>query len=221
MIVYFVEDDQSISYVIGKTLEKMGLDKKAFSTGKDFIKTYKESKPDLILLDIMLPDTSGIDLLKFVREDDKDIPIIIVSALFNEMDKVLALDSGADDYITKPFGILELSSRILAKLRKLPNKEKLNFGNTTINLKTREVLIDNNLVTLTNKEYLILKYLMEKPNESLTKETIYYHIWETDYMGSTRSLDMHIKSLREKLTTNSSNLKIETIYGVGFKLGLK
>lgn len=221
MLVYFVEDDVNIAYIIEKTLENMQLESQGFSNGESFLDTFSFKKPDLILLDVMLPDISGIEILEKVRAESLDIPVIIVSALYSELDKVKAFNKGADDYITKPFGILELSSRILAKLRKLPNKEKLNFGNTTINLKTREVLIDNNLVTLTNKEYLILKYLMEKPNESLTKETIYYHIWETDYMGSTRSLDMHIKSLREKLTTNSSNLKIETIYGVGFKLGLK
>lgn len=221
MLVYFVEDDVNIAYIIEKTLENMQLESQGFSNGESFLDTFSFKKPDLILLDVMLPDISGIEILEKVRAKSLEIPVIIVSALYSELDKVKAFNKGADDYITKPFGILELSSRILAKLRKLPNKEKLNFGNTTINLKTREVLIDNNLVTLTNKEYLILKYLMEKPNESLTKETIYYHIWETDYMGSTRSLDMHIKSLREKLTTNSSNLKIETIYGVGFKLGLK
>lgn len=221
MLVYFVEDDVNIAYIIEKTLENMQLESQGFSNGESFLDTFSFKKPDLILLDVMLPDISGIEILEKVRAESLEIPVIIVSALYSELDKVKAFNKGADDYITKPFGILELSSRILAKLRKLPNKEKLNFGNTTINLKTREVLIDNNLVTLTNKEYLILKYLMEKPNESLTKETIYYHIWETDYMGSTRSLDMHIKSLREKLTTNSSNLKIETIYGVGFKLGLK
>lgn len=221
MLVYFVEDDVNIAYIIEKTLENMQLESQGFSNGESFLDTFSFKKPDLILLDVMLPDISGIEILEKVRAESLEIPVIIVSALYSELDKVKAFNKGADDYITKPFGILELSSRILAKLRKLPNKEKLNFGNTTINLKTREVLIDNNLVTLTNKEYMILKYLMEKPNESLTKETIYYHIWETDYMGSTRSLDMHIKSLREKLTTNSSNLKIETIYGVGFKLGLK
>src|SRR5690554_2634500 len=161
MIVYFVEDDQSISYVIGKTLEKMGLDKKAFSTGKDFIKTYKESKPDLILLDIMLPDTSGIDLLKFVREDDKDIPIIIVSALFNEMDKVLALDSGADDYITKPFGILELTSRIQAKLRKVSKKEYLEYGDLKIDLENFRVFASGDSIRFTNKEFSILSFLVK------------------------------------------------------------
>lgn len=221
MIVYFVEDDQSISYVIGKTLEKMGLDKKAFSTGKDFIKTYKESKPDLILLDIMLPDTSGIDLLKFVREDDKEIPIIIVSALFNEMDKVLALDSGADDYITKPFGILELTSRIQAKLRKVSNKKVVKLSDITVDLKKYKVFSNNNEIILTNKEFEVFVYLLKNHDEVLTKENIFFNVWNTDFMGETRALDMHIKALRQKLDEVNSNVKIETVYGVGYKIGIK
>lgn len=221
MLVYFVEDDVNIAYIIEKTLENMQLEKKGFSNGESFLESFNTIKPDLILLDVMLPDISGIELLEKIREVSLDIPVIIVSALYSELDKVKAFNKGADDYITKPFGILELSSRVLAKLRKVPNKELVSFGNTKINFKTREVFVNDLLITLTNKEFLILKYLMEKPNESLTKETIYYHVWETDYMGSTRSLDMHIKSLREKLITNNSNLNIETIYGVGFKLGLK
>lgn len=221
MLVYFVEDDQSISYVIGKTLEQMGLDKKAFSTGKSFIESYNIKKPDLILLDIMLPDTSGIDLLKFVRNDDKDIPIIIVSALFNEMDKVLALDSGADDYITKPFGILELTSRIQAKLRKVSNKKIINLADITVDLKKYKVYSNEEEIILTNKEFEVLTYLLKNSDEVLTKENIFFNVWNTDFMGETRALDMHIKALRQKLDEVNSSVKIETVYGVGYKIGIK
>src|SRR5690554_1448056 len=127
MLVYFVEDDRSISYVIEKTLEKLGLDKEAFFTGESFLKRYNEQVPDLILLDIMLPDTTGLELLKTIRKTNQDLPVIVISALFNEMDKVIALDSGADDYITKPFGILELTSRIQARLRNVSIDKNIKF----------------------------------------------------------------------------------------------
>lgn len=221
MLVYFVEDDQSISYVIGKTLEQMNLDKKAFATGKSFMESYNETKPDLILLDIMLPDTSGIDLLKFVREDDKEIPIIIVSALFNEMDKVLALDSGADDYVTKPFGILELTSRIQARLRKVTNKKVINLADLTVDLKKYKIYSNESEVILTNKEFDVLTYLLKNNDEVLTKENIFFNVWNTDFMGETRALDMHIKALRQKLDEVNSSVKIETVYGVGYKIGIK
>lgn len=221
MLVYFVEDDQSISYVIGKTLEQMNLDKKAFATGKSFMESYNETKPDLILLDIMLPDTSGIDLLKFVREDDKEIPIIIVSALFNEMDKVLALDSGADDYVTKPFGILELTSRIQARLRKVSNKKVVKLSDITVDLKKYKVFSNNNEIILTNKEFEVFVYLLKNHDEVLTKENIFFNVWNTDFMGETRALDMHIKALRQKLDEVNSSVKIETVYGVGYKIGIK
>src|SRR5690554_3019722 len=190
MLVYFVEDDTSIAYIIDKTLEKLGVDKKGFITGQSFIDAYDEQKPDLILLDIMLPDTSGIELLKEVRNDNKEIPIIIISALFNEMDKVLAFDYGADDYITKPFGILELTSRIQAKLRKVVDKKIISFGDITIDLKKYKVYTLDNEISLTNKEFDVLSYLIKNSEEVLTKEKIFHNVWDTDFMGETRALDM-------------------------------
>lgn len=219
MLVFFVEDDKSISYVIQKTLEKLGLKTEGFHTGESFLKRYYEEKPTLILLDIMLPDTSGLDLLKEIREDDSEIPIIIISALFNEMDKVIALDLGADDYITKPFGILELTSRISAKLRKIQQTSNLVFGDLEIDLKTYTLSVKEQPVSLTKKEYDILVFLTKKSNQVLTKEEIFFDVWETKFMGQTRALDMHVKSLRKKLADSNSSVVIETIYGIGYKLG--
>lgn len=221
MLIYFVEDDQSIAYVIGKTIEKMGVKYLSFNNGKDFINTYNKDKPDLILLDIMLPDTSGMDLLKYVRKTDKDIPIIVVSARFDEMDKVEALDAGADDYITKPFGILELTSRIQAKLRKIENKQIINYKDITIDLKQYKVFSNDLELSLTNKEYEIFLYLIKHNDQVLTKENIFHNVWDTNFMGETRTLDMHIKSLRQKLKDVNSNILIETVYGVGYKIGIK
>lgn len=221
MLVYFVEDDQNISYIIEKTLEKMGLRNEVFFTGESFLKRFNEEKPSLILLDIMLPDTSGLELLKIVRQEHKDIPIIIISALFNEMDKVIALDAGADDYITKPFGILELTSRIQARLRHITSDDLLKLGSLKVEQKLRKVYVDDAELVFTKKEYDILVYLIKRNNEVLSKETIFHDVWETNFMGETRALDMHIKSIRKKLDDASANVLIETIYAVGYKIGLK
>lgn len=219
MLVYFVEDDKSISYIIDKTLEKMDLKKQGFQTGTEFLNAYNENIPDLILLDIMLPDISGLELLKTIRSTNTEIPIIIISALFSEMDKVVALDAGADDYITKPFGILELTSRISAKIRKIPNATEITFGDIKVDLKTYTVYVNRLVVTLTKKEYDILVFLIKQPNTVLTKEEIFFDVWETKFMGQTRALDMHVKSLRKKLSDSESNVFIETAYGIGYKLG--
>ncbi|MCK9492794.1 MAG: response regulator transcription factor [Acholeplasmataceae bacterium] len=221
MLVYFVEDDKSISYILDKTLEKIGVNKKGFSTGAEFVREYEKEKPDLILLDLMLPDTSGIELLKFVRNNNKDIPIIIISALFNEIDKVLALDSGADDYITKPFGILELTSRIQAKLRKVDTKSIIEYEDIKFDLKQYKVFIKDEELVLTTKEYEILKYLISNNEKVLTKEEIFFNVWDSDFMGESRALDMHIKALREKLKKANSIVKIKTVYAVGYKIGHK
>lgn len=220
MLIYYVEDDISISYIIGKTLEKMGVRKEAFNNGESFIEAYENSKPDLILLDIMLPDTSGIELLKYVRKNNKDIPIIVISALFDEMDKVRALDLGADDYIIKPFGILELTSRIQARLRKIKKKDLIEYGDIKIDYKKHRIYSKDIEISFTNKEFDVFSFLMKNNEEVLSKEAIFHEVWDTHFMGETRALDMHIKAIRQKLTEVNSNVKIETIYGIGYKLGI-
>jgi len=140
--IFFVEDDQAIQYVIEKTIENAGFKGQGFSTGETFIDAFKKQKPDMILLDIMLPDASGLDILKLVRKLDQKVPIMMISALQNEMDKVIALDLGADDYMTKPFGVLELTSRIQAKLRTLQGDHIYTYNNVKLDDRKHLLTID-------------------------------------------------------------------------------
>lgn len=217
-IIYFLEDDQSIGYIIEKTIEHAGLKGFGFSTIESFYAAYENKLPDLILLDVMLPDGSGLDVLKTIRKSHQDLPIIMISALQSEMDKVIALDLGADDYITKPFGVLELTSRIQAKLRKITFLAQIALGNVEIDDEKHKCMINHQSIYLTNKEYDILKLLMKNHKIVMSKESIFQKVWETHYMGETRTLDMHIKSLRKKLDEHQANLKIITIRGIGYQL---
>jgi len=217
-LVYFVEDDQAIANIIDKTLKNANIDGMGFSTGEAFLDVFRRKRPDMICLDIMLPDFSGLDLLKLIRKIDKDVPIMMVSALQSEMDKVLALDLGADDYMTKPFGILELTSRIQAKLRKIQDDRKFQIDNVVLDDKKHTVSINNEDVYFTQKEYDILKLLMKHENEVVTKEHIFKSVWDTDFIGETRTLDMHIKSLRKKLKECDAEIGIKTVRSVGYHI---
>jgi len=216
--IYFVEDDQAIGYVIEKTIEHAGLEGKGFRDGSSFQQAFLKDKPDLILLDLMLPDVSGMDLLKWIRSLDQHTPVMVVSALQSEMDKVIALDQGADDYMTKPFGVLELTSRIQSKLRKQTDDRKYSLGNLLLDDKKHMLLINEDNVYLTNKEYAILKLLLKNQKNVVSKETIFKDVWETDFIGETRTLDMHIKALRNKLQDSKANVQITTVRGVGFQI---
>ncbi|TVP84488.1 MAG: DNA-binding response regulator [Acholeplasmataceae bacterium] len=218
-LIYFVEDDQAIAYIIEKTIANANMTGLAFSTGEAFLETFKKTRPDMVLLDVMLPDMSGIDLLKIIRRRDQDIPIMMISALQNEMDKVIALDAGADDYMTKPFGVLELTSRIQTKLRKQKDENVHELDNIILDDRKHQLLVDGREVYLTNKEYAILRLLLKQQGTVVSKEDIFKHVWETDFIGETRTLDMHIKSLREKLNTHAAHPVIKTIRGVGYQIG--
>ena len=217
-LIYFVEDDQAIQYIIDKTILNMGYLKQAFSTGKKFIEQMKIQKPDMILLDVMLPDMSGLDLLKWIRKIDQVIPVMMVSALQSEMDKVVALDLGADDYMVKPFGVLELTSRIQARLRLHKEMDIYQYKNTFIDDKKHICQISGQTIYLTNKEYEIFKLLIKHQNEVVLKEDIFKSVWKTDFIGESRTLDMHIKSLREKLKSNQADFSIQTVRGLGYQV---
>ena len=217
-LVYYVEDDQSISYIIEKTIENANYSGVSFNKGMPFLETFKKKIPDLILLDLMLPDVSGIDLVKAIRKINTDVPIIIVSALQDEMDKVTALDAGADDYMTKPFGVLELTSRMQSKLRKLRDYKILSYKNIVIDLRKHIVRISDKELYLTNKEFDILRVLVKNQHQVVPKENIFRDVWDTTYIGETRTLDMHIKSLRQKLSGCQSEAIIKTIRGVGYQI---
>lgn len=217
-LIYFVEDDKSIAYIIEKTIENANYEGIGFSKGQSFLEAIEKQLPDLILLDLMLPDFSGVDLVKKVREKNTDIPIIIVSALQDEMDKVTALDAGADDYMVKPFGVLELTSRMQSKLRKLKDNKILQCGNVTLNLRKHLFDINGQSIYLTKKEFDILKVLMKHQQQVVSKEHIFRDVWDTTYIGETRTLDMHIKSLRQKLKTHQATLSVKTVRGVGYQI---
>ena len=218
-VIYSIEDDRDIAQIINKTLSKQGYEVKTFSNGKDFLTAFKETKPDLILLDLMLPDYSGLELLKIIRGDkaNDDIDIIIVSAKHMLVDKVEGLDLGADDYIEKPFDLLELMSRVNAKLRRHKRKTiPITLNNLTLDPLKRECIYNGKEVSLTNKEFDILMLLVENNGRVLTREDLFMKIWGADFAFETRTLDMHIKSIRKK--TNDDLIK--TIYGKGYKMDL-
>lgn len=216
--IYFVEDDHAIGYVIEKTVEHAGLEGEGFHNAESFMKAFKQQKPDMVLLDLMLPDRSGLEVLKWIREIDQTIPVMVVSALQSEMDKVIALDYGADDYMTKPFGVLELTSRIQSKLRKQMGEKIYSLNNLVLDDRKHQLLINEIVVYVTNKEYAILKLLLKHQKNVVSKETIFKDVWETDFIGETRTLDMHIKALRQKLHQHQALVSIETIRGVGYQL---
>lgn len=217
-IVYYVEDDQSIRYVIEKTVENANYTGLGFANGTAFLDAFERTQPDLILLDLMLPDMTGFDLVRKIRRVNQEVPIIIVSALQDEMDKVNALDAGADDYMVKPFGVLELTSRMQSKLRKFKDYKMIQYENTTLDLRKHLALIDSNAVYFTKKEFDILKVLLKNNDQVVEKERIFRDVWDTTYIGETRTLDMHIKSLRQKLLEAKASFKIKTVRGVGYQV---
>lgn len=219
-LIYSVEDDKNISHLLNVVLTKQGYQVESFGDGESFLARFKEKKPNLILLDMMLPSIQGSDILKLIRsnEENDDIQIIIISAKNLLMDKVDGLDLGADDYIEKPFDILELMSRVNSKARRSIKKDTQVLGNLALNSKKHEVFLNDEKIDLTNKEFIILELLFKKHGEVVTRDELYRQIWG-DVAIESRTIDMHIKSLRNKLNDNKGNI-IKTIYGVGYKLEL-
>ena len=219
-IIYYLEDDSSIAYIIEKTLTNAKYETQGFTNGKDFFHAIEKQVPDLVLLDLMLPNESGLDHLVKLKNNPNTahIPVIIVSALSSELHKVEGLDLGADDYLTKPFGVLELIARIQSKLRNQIKTNSLFFGNVSLQLSTREVFIDNVLIVLTYKEYELLKLFMESPLTVHSREQIFKAVWESDLILESRTIDMHIKSLRTKLQEGGADIKIVTVRSVGYRM---
>lgn len=219
-LIYSLEDDEDISRIIKLTLEKANYDVKCFNTGKKFLDELKKRKPDLILLDLMLPDCSGIDILKKIKADERNdsIQIIIVSAKNNPLDKVEGLDLGADDYIEKPFNLLELQSRVDAKFRRLRNKSIIKHGDIILNTEKREVIVNNKAINLTNMEYEILACLFSNYGKAVTRDELFSKIYGSNIAIESRTLDMHIKTIRKKIGDNKSTV-IKTLYGIGYMIG--
>lgn len=221
-IIYSVEDDVDIARIINKTLTKQGYQVFSFQDGKSFIEAFNKQKPDLVLLDLMLPDMNGNDIIKYIRNDieNNEVEIIIISAKRMLMDKVEGLDLGADDYLEKPFDLLELMSRVNARLRRHQNKNILVYNNLKVDLQKHLVFLDNKEIVCTNKEFDILTYLLQRKGQAVSRDDLLTFLWgdnNSDY--ESRTIDVHIKSLRSKLNDNDGSL-IQTIYGIGYKIGI-
>lgn len=222
-MIFCVEDDSNIRELVVYTLETTGFQARGFEEGKSFLEALALETPDLILMDIMLPGEDGISLLKRLKNSSKtrDIPVIMVTAKGAEYDKVKGLDLGADDYVTKPFGMMELVSRIKAVLRRSGAEKKkaediIVSGNLEINTKKHEVKADGEVIGLTLKEYELLKRLMENPNIVMTRDSLLEEIWGYDFDGETRTVDVHIRTLRQKL--GKCGERVETVRGVGYRI---
>lgn len=220
-IIYAVEDDESIRDLYKYTFEPIGYECKSFETAEDMLEALDKNPCHIILMDVMLPGMDGITAIRKVRETYNNIPIIVVSAKGDEINKVKGLDAGADDYLPKPFGVLELVARVKANLRKLSNAAEessiYSYGEITLNNDEHVVTVAGHEVVLTLKEYNLLKLLMSKVDNVVPRETILNEVWGYEYYGETRTLDMHIKSLRGKLSEFTEKQYIFTIRGVGYK----
>ncbi len=220
-MIYVVEDDRNISEIESFSLKNSGYDVAVYENAKDFYDALKDRIPSLILLDIMLPDEDGLSIVEKLRKDSltKKTPIILVTAKTTEMDKVKGLDIGADDYLTKPFGVMELISRVKALLRRSGEDKGdkcLTIGKIFLDSERHAVYVDNKLCELTYKEYELLKMLMLHAGIVTGREEILNHVWGMDFEGESRTLDMHIKTLRQKLGEAGSMIK--TVRNVGYIL---
>ena len=201
-------------------MTKQGFTVKSFENGKKFLEQFKLETPDIVLLDLMLPDMSGSDIIKKIRSNQKydNVHIIVVSAKHMTMDKVENLDLGADDYIEKPFDLLELMSRVEAHARRLRKSNLIKIGDIELDIAKRECIYQNKPVDLTVKEFDILLLLAKNAPNVLSRDQLFEEIWNTNQIVESRSLDMHIKTLRSKL--NDDGKLIKSIYGIGYKLNI-
>ena len=220
-MIWCVEDDPSIRDIVVYALNSTGLEAYGFEDGQIFWDTLQEKQPDLILLDVMLPGIDGIELLTRMKgtERFREIPVIMATAKGTEFDKVQSLDLGADDYLVKPFGMMEMVSRVKAVLRRCKPCEDLNLlklGELVLNRSEHKVTISGERIVLTYKEYELLKLFLTHPGVAFTREKLLQSVWNTDYVTESRTVDMHIRTLRQKLGAYGSI--IETVRNVGYRL---
>lgn len=220
MKIYIVEDDPEIRELESYALKSSGYETVEFAEGSSFFDALHREKPDLVLLDVMLPGEDGLSILKRLRSqsDTMRLPVILVTARSTELDTVRGLDLGADDYIAKPFGVMELVSRVRARTRNLVrDTDRYADGDIVLDTASRSVTVGGEPCELTYKEYELLSLLIQNAGRVLTREQIMDRIWGYDYGGSSRTLDMHIKTLRQKLGDSGS--RIHTVRNVGYRLG--
>ena len=220
-MIWCVDDDNTIRDIEVYTLTQTGFEAKGFADGISMLEALKTEKPELIVLDIMLPGKDGVEVLKEIRSnpETRRIPVIMATAKGTEMDKIQGLDTGADDYLVKPFGVMEMVSRIKAVLRRCEPDEKeevLTVGEITLSDKEHLVTAGGEKVVLTFKEFEILKLFMQNLGIVFSRDKLLSEVWGVDYLGESRTVDMHIKTLRQKLGDAGS--LIETVIGVGYKL---
>lgn len=220
-LIWCVDDDNTIRDIEVYTLTQTGFDAKGFADGLSLLEALKHEKPDLIVLDIMLPEIDGIEVLKKIKStrETAEVPVIMATAKGTEIDKIQGLDTGADDYLVKPFGVMEMVSRIKAVLRRCEtadSKQILTSGNILLNNKSRSVTVNGEKIVLTFKEFEILKLFMQNQNIVFSRDGLLSAVWGIDYLGESRTVDMHIKTLRKKLGSEGS--RIETVIGVGYKM---
>lgn len=220
-MIWCVEDDASIRDIEIYTLQSTGFDALGFTNSAAFWEALKTDKPDLILLDIMLPEQDGIEILQKLRSnaDTCRIPIIMATAKGQEYDKIQALDLGADDYLVKPFGMMEMVSRIKAVLRRCGgnfNQPSLKVDGVVLNQEERTVMIDGERAHLTYKEFEVLRYFLSHPGITFSRDQLFTEVWGEDYVGESRTVDMHIRTLRQKLGPYGE--RIETVRNVGYRM---
>lgn len=220
-MIWCVEDDSRIREIEIYALHSSGFETRDFENGKDFLKALEKDTPELILLDVMLPEIDGIELLKKLKKsaEYQKIPVIMATAKGEEYDRIKGLDLGADDYIVKPFSMMEMVSRVKAVLRRSQPKKSenvLGIGNLFLNLDEHTVVLDGNRLQLTYKEFELLHLFLKRPGMVYSREQLFTQVWNSDYIGDSRTLDMHIRTLRQKL--GEYGKIIETVRNVGYRL---
>ena len=219
-MIYVLEDDRNIRDLVVYSLNSVGLNARGFELPSEFRKAVENELPELVLLDIMLPEEDGVAVLRRLRgrEVTRDIPVIMLTALGDEFDKVRGLDAGADDYVSKPFGMMELLARVRARLRRRSEPVPLlsRMGPLELDRERHEVRVNGSPVALTRKEYELLRLLMDHPRAAFDRDQLLERVWGYDYAGGTRTVDVHVRTLRQKLGEAASC--IETVRGVGYRL---
>lgn len=220
MMIYCVEDDKNVRDLILYALKNNDMNGRGFDSAAPFYAALEEERPALILLDLMLPDVDGYAILRKLKSSERtmDIPVIILSAKSQEYDRIYGLEAGADDYIVKPFSVLEVISRIRAVMRRsgMVRRTELRVGELRMDVETRRVFVEEKEVRLTNREFQLLHYLMENKGTPVGRDVLLNRVWGYEFQGETRTVDVHIRFLRQKL--GSAGKCIETVRGMGYRI---
>lgn len=222
-LIYIADDEKNIRELVKCFLENQGYEVETFSNGDDLFKRYKEKNADMIILDVIMPGTDGVEICRQIRQI-ANVPIIILSAKDSEEDRIKGISVGGDDYLTKPFSPIELVARVQALFRrismdKVGKVEKVTFGNIKIDVTKKQAYVDDEEIALTPLEFDFLKYLIQKNNQAISREELLKEVWKIAYDIDTRATDDTVKRLRRKIA--DSNVEIKTVWGYGFKMALK